>query len=101
MNDKVSPAVSSKQLETDVVRVTRWDFAPYSETGWHIHDFDYIVVPTISGQLTITNPDGSSMKFDIFQGNSYSRKAGVEHNVQNLTYSKTSFLEIEFKSGIE
>ncbi len=101
MNDKVSPAVSSKQLETDVVRVTRWDFAPYSETGWHIHDFDYIVVPTISGQLTITNPDGSSMKFDIFQGNSYSRKAGVEHNVQNLTNSKTSFLEIEFKSGIE
>ena len=101
MNDKVSPAVSLKQLETDVVRVTRWDFAPYSETGWHIHDFDYIVVPTISGQLTITNPDGSSMKFDIFQGNSYSRKAGVEHNVQNLTNSKTSFLEIEFKSGIE
>ena len=101
MNHKVSPAVSSKQLETDAVRVTRWDFAPYSETGWHIHDFDYIVVPTISGQLTITNPDGSSMKFDIFQGNSYSRKAGVEHNVQNLTNSKTSFLEIEFKSGIE
>ena len=101
MNDKVSPAVSSKQLETDAVRVTRWDFAPYSETGWHIHDFDYVVVPTISGQLTITNPDGSSMKFDIFQGNSYSRKAGVEHNVQNLTNSKTSFLEIEFKSGIE
>ena len=101
MNHKVSPAVSSKQLETDAVRVTRWDFAPYSETGWHIHDFDYVVVPTISGQLTITNPDGSSMKFDIFQGNSYSRKAGVEHNVQNLTNSKTSFLEIEFKSGIE
>ena len=36
MNNKVSPAVSSKQLETNVVRVTRWDFAPYSETGWHI-----------------------------------------------------------------
>ena len=101
MNYKVSPAVSSKQLETDVVRVTRWDFAPYSETGWHIHDFDYIVIPVISGQLTITNPDGLSMKFDIFQGNSYNRKAGVEHNVQNLTDSKTSFLEIEFKSGIE
>ena len=28
MNNKVSPAVSSKQLETNVVRVTRWDFAP-------------------------------------------------------------------------
>lgn len=101
MNSKVSPAVSSKQLETDVVRVTRWDFAPYSETGWHIHDFDYIVVPIISGQLTITNSDGSTIKFDIDQGNSYSRRAGVEHNVQNLTNSETSFLEIEFKCGIE
>ncbi|OUU75363.1 MAG: hypothetical protein CBC29_03440 [Methylococcaceae bacterium TMED69] len=101
MNYKVSPAVSSKQLETDVVKVTRWDFAPYSETGWHIHDFDYIVIPVISGQLTIINPDGLSTKFDIFQGNSYNRRAGVEHNVQNLTDNKISFLEIEFKSGIE
>ena len=101
MNNKVLPAVSSKQLETNVVRVTRWDFAPYSETGWHIHEFDYIVVPIISGQLTITNPDGSSMTFDIDQGNSYNRRAGVEHNVQNLTDSETSFLEIEFKCGIE
>ena len=101
MNNKVSPAVSSKQLETNVVRVTRWDFSPYSETGWHIHEFDYIVVPIISGQLTITNPDGSSMTFDIDQGKSYNRRAGVEHNVQNLTDSETSFLEIEFKCGIE
>ena len=101
MKYKVSPAVSSTQLETNVVRVTRCDFAPYSETGWHIHDFDYIVIPVISGQLTITNPDGSKMEFDIVQGNSYNRRAGVEHNVQNLTNSDTAFLEIELKRGIE
>ena len=101
MKYKVSSAVSSTQLETNVVRVTRWDFAPYSETGWHIHDFDYIVIPVISGQLTITNPDGSKMEFDIVQWNSYNRRAGVEHNVQNLTNSVTAFLEIELKRGIE
>ena len=41
------------------------------------------------------------MTFDIDQGNSYNRRAGIEHNVQNLTDSETSFLEIEFKCGIE
>ena len=82
------------------MRVTRWDFAPYSETDWHIHEFDYIVVPII-WSINDANPDGSSMTFDIDQGNSYNRRAGIEHNVQNLTDSETSFLEIEFKCGIE
>jgi hypothetical protein len=25
------------------VKVTRWDFAPGAETGWHRHGMDYVV----------------------------------------------------------
>ncbi len=101
MSRKIRPAISSKQLETNTVRVTRWDFPPSTETGWHVHEFDYIVVPIISGELTITDPSGSIMPFEIKSGNSYNRRSGVEHNVQNLTNCETSFLEIELKDGIE
>ena len=101
MTNKLVSAIASKQLETNRVRVTRWDFLPFTETGWHVHEFDYIVVPIISGELTITDPSGSVLTFQIKEGISYNRKAGVEHNVQNLTKLETSFLEIEFKNGIE
>ena len=101
MTNRLVSAIASKQLETNRVRVTRWDFLPFTETGWHVHEFDYIVVPIISGELTITDPSGSVLMFKIKQGISYNRKAGVEHNVQNLTKFETSFLEIEFKNGIE
>ena len=101
MSQIISPAISTKQLETNSVRVTKWDFPPLTETGWHVHEFDYIVVPIISGELTITDPNGSITSFKIKSGNSYNRKSGVEHNVQNLTDCETSFLEIELKDGIQ
>ena len=31
-------------VDDDKVRVTRWDFVPGAETGWHRHGMDYVVV---------------------------------------------------------
>jgi quercetin dioxygenase-like cupin family protein len=31
------PATGTVQLDTEHVRVTRWDFKPGAETGWHRH----------------------------------------------------------------
>lgn len=82
------------QLETTDVRVTRWDFEPGAETGHHRHEFDYVVVPLISGTMTAETADGD-VNGEIVAGVSYNRPAGVEHNVINSGETAFSFVEIE------
>ena len=36
---------ATTQLDDEHVRVTRWDFNPGAETGWHRHGWLYVVVP--------------------------------------------------------
>jgi len=74
--------------------VTRWRFAPGAETGWHRHAHDYIVVPLTSGQL-LAESDEDSTIFDLDTGMSYTRNAGVEHNVININDFEFEFVEIE------
>jgi hypothetical protein len=54
-------------------------------------------VPITSGEMTIVAPDGSRSKAPITTGQSYFRKADVEHDVLNETVSEIVFLEIELK----
>ena len=88
-------ATPTQQLVTESVRVTRWDFPPSTETGVHQHEYDYVVVPVISGVLSITSPSGDVAEVPIRVGESYMRLAGVEHNVANHTADPVAFVEIE------
>src|SRR5712672_2522763 len=38
-------AVATIKIEEPHVRVTEFRFAPGAETGWHRHEYDYVVVP--------------------------------------------------------
>ena len=87
-------AVASKQIENDRVLVTEWRFEPGAETGWHKHGYDYIVVPGMDGKLLLETKDGSSIA-ELKAGQSYSRLAGVEHNVVNANDFEFYFVEIE------
>lgn len=89
-------AVSTVQLDDDRVRVTQWRFAPGTQTGWHKHELDYVVVPTIAGHMTYQTADGEATNVLVL-GASYSRTAGSEHNVINTTDSDFAFVEIELK----
>lgn len=84
------------QVETDRVIVTQWRFAPGAETGFHVHAHDYIVVPITSGSLRLEEPDGTR-DVELKAGGSYSRLAGVAHNVVNINAFDFSFVEIELK----
>lgn len=93
-------ATSTQQLETEDVRVTRWDFPPDTETGHHRHEYDYVVVPLTNGTLTIESggsdgaePTVATAGLEI--GESYNRGAGVEHNVINNGDAPVAFVEIE------
>ena len=90
-------AVPSIQIDNDRIRVTEWRFAPGAETGIHIHEMDYVVVPGLSGKLKILAPDGSETIADLEKGVSYFRKAGVHHNVVNHNDYEFSFVEVELK----
>ena len=76
-------AIPKVQIDNKFVKVTEWCFPPNSETGMHIHAMDYVVVPMTSGILTIESKDNKFTEADLTVGQSYSRNAGVHHNVIN------------------
>ena len=85
------------QIDNDKARVTEWRFAPGAETGEHIHEYDYVVVPGADGTLKIIDPDGNESLADMKAGQSYFREKGVHHNVINANDFEYSFVEVEFK----
>ncbi|MFO7272836.1 MAG: cupin domain-containing protein [Sphaerobacter thermophilus] len=89
-------AVPTRQLETERVIVTEWRFAPGAHTGWHTHQYDYVVVPITTGQLRLETPNGT-VTADLVTGQSYSREKGVEHDVINDNPFEFVFIEIELK----
>ena len=90
-------AVATLQVDNDRVRVTEWAFMPGAETGYHRHEYDYVVVPMMTGRLKLIGPGGAESFSDLAAGNSYFREAGVEHNVINASDGDFAFVEIELK----
>jgi quercetin dioxygenase-like cupin family protein len=76
------------------VRVTEWRFAAGAETGWHRHEYDYVVVPLTDGLLRIVAGAGESTA-GLTQGVAYFRRAGVQHNVINAGEDFLAFIEVE------
>lgn len=95
---KPPQAVPTVQVDDDRVRVTEWRFAPGAETGFHVHEMDYVVVPLGNGRLKLVSPANEESFADLKHGGSYSRKAGVHHNVINANDFEFAFVEIELKS---
>ena len=73
------------------------DLPTSDPTGWHRHEKDYVVMPTISGRLTIVHADGSEVETEMVAGQPYARNVGVEHDVQNRSELVVEFLEVEIK----
>jgi beta-alanine degradation protein BauB len=89
-------AQATLQIDNERVVVTEWRFAPSAETGFHVHGHDYVVVPMTSGTLRLEEPDGIR-DVELKAGGSYTRLAGVAHNVININAFEFSFIEIELK----
>jgi quercetin dioxygenase-like cupin family protein len=91
-----SSAVATVQVDNDTIKVTEWRFAPGAETGWHRHEYDYVVVPITDGRLLLDTPNGQ-VEAALKIGQSYARPIGVEHNVTNAGTSELAFIEVEIK----
>jgi quercetin dioxygenase-like cupin family protein len=79
------------------VRVTRFDFAPGAETGWHRHGHDYVITTLTDCAMLLEEPGGTSRRVDIPAGTAYRRDEGVEHNVVNAGPGPMAFVEVELK----
>jgi beta-alanine degradation protein BauB len=89
-------AVPTPLISNERVVVTEWRFAPGAETGWHVHQMDYVVVPQTSGQLLLETKEGDRYA-DLSVGRPYFRNAGVEHNVVNANDYEFVFVEVEIR----
>jgi beta-alanine degradation protein BauB len=94
----VRAACTPTQLIDDArVRVTRFDFAPGAETGWHRHAYDYVITAVTDCHMLLEDPGGESRRVLVPAGTAYRRMEGVEHNVVNDGAETMTFIEVELK----
>ncbi|WP_136658940.1 cupin domain-containing protein [Nitratireductor sp. XY-223] len=99
MNDPHKPgtARATVLVDNERTRVTEWRFARRGDnTGWHRHQWDYVVVPLFDGVLEIDNGNGEISSASLSNGVPYFREAGVEHDVINGNDFECAFIEVEF-----
>jgi quercetin dioxygenase-like cupin family protein len=94
----MATAASAKAIDDEQVRVTTWTFAADGdETGHHVHEYDYLVVPITGGSFTIIHDDQTTRELVQHAGDPYRGTAGTSHNVVNRSSSPAVFVEIELK----
>jgi beta-alanine degradation protein BauB len=94
MSKTAKPTV---QIDNARTRVTEWRFAPGAATGFHRHEYDYVVVPQTTGRLKIVDAQGAETIAELTAGSPYFRNVGVEHDVINANDHEFVFVEVEFK----
>jgi quercetin dioxygenase-like cupin family protein len=90
-------ATATPQIDDARVRVTRFDFAPGAETGWHTHGMDYVITTLTDCTMLLEEPGGTTRRTLVPAGTTYRRAQGVEHNVINDGDAPMSFVEVELK----
>ncbi len=90
-------AVSTVFIDNERVRVTEWRFAPGAATGWHRHEYDYVVTPLLDGNLKLLEAGGERIA-ELKKGVPYFRNVGVEHDVVNANDFEYAFIEVEIKA---
>ena len=93
----MTEATPTVYVDNERVRVTEWRFAPGAATGWHRHEYDYVVVPMLDGNLRIVTEGGTETIAELKKGVPYYRNAGVEHDVINANVYEFAFVEVEMK----
>ena len=86
-------------VEDERVRVTRFDFAPGAETGWHRHGHDYVITAITDCHMLLEEPGGGQRRVLVEAGSAYRRSEGVEHNVINDGAALMRFVEMELKDN--
>lgn len=90
-------ATAIQVIDDARVRVTRFDFEPGAETGWHEHGMDYVITTLTNCTMHLEEPGGETREVRVPAGTTYRRDCGVKHNVINGGDAAMSFVEVELK----
>ena len=85
---------TDRQVDNARVRVTRHRLMPGAHTGFHRHEYDYVVVPITDARMRIVE-GGRESSAELARGVAYFRSAGVEHDVFNGGDQEMIFVEVE------
>ena len=99
INPSMAQADSVTEVDDERVRATRWTFRDGDETGHHVHEYDYCVVPLTGGTFTVTHDDGTTSELVQRAGVPYRGNAGTSHNVAYSGGSIAVFVDVELKQG--
>lgn len=88
---------ATQLIDDDRTRVTRFEFEPGQETGWHRHGYDYVITAITVCKMRLELPGGEVNEVTVPAGTAYRRNEGVVHNVINAGDVPMSFVEIELK----
>ena len=88
-------AIPTVQIENDTVRVTEWRFPPGASTGFHRHEYDYVVVPMTTARCASCG--GWRVRRRPRDRAGLLPAAGVEHEVVNDNPFEVIFVETEVK----
>ena len=95
-NPTKGTAIPTEFINNDRARVTEWRFRQRGDnTGWHRHEYDYVVVPMFDGHLEIETEAENRTVAEMKSGMPYFRNAGVEHDVISANDFECAFVEIE------
>jgi quercetin dioxygenase-like cupin family protein len=95
----MKPAKVTELFDDSRKRVNRFEFEDGAETGVHVHEFDYVVVPITGGQFRAETAAGEVKSIDQEAGVAYQGIAGTHHNVINSSGQAAVFVEIELKTS--
>jgi len=94
----MATARSETSIDDERIRVTTWTFpAQHDDTGFHTHEFDYLVVPVTGGAFTVIAQDETRREMTQRAGVPYLGTAGTAHNVIHSDEEPAVFVEIELK----
>nr|WP_106607064.1 cupin domain-containing protein [Shimia abyssi] len=88
---------ATQLIDDPRTRVTRFDFEPGQQTGWHTHAMDYVITAVTDCHMRLEHPDGTTTETHVPAGMAYRRDKGVQHNVINAGAAQMSFVEVELK----
>lgn len=90
----MSAAQATTVVDDERVRITTWMFGADGDSiGWHVHEYDYIVVPVTGGTFAVTAADGGTRELPQHAGSPYLGSAGTEHDVANVGETSAAFVE--------
>ena len=64
-------AKANIQIDNERVRVTEYSFNKNEETGFHLHQWDYVVIPQTDGLLLLINDNGVETSATLVKGQPY------------------------------